>query len=162
MRLITENIGHFATQSIRNVLQRSQRDILFAEFKPVQSRVAQAYFTGELHVREIAAFFAEKHRKLFCEPLRHDRILRLSASHICYFCNLTCVSKGGPICSGGTQDAQLIRGGQLPDRLISFPFRYNTARTNCIDASSAPVGTGFGDPELTFGDGVGRFTFPGN
>jgi hypothetical protein len=81
--LIPEDIRHRAVQSARDVLNGFQRDILPTQFEPVQRGMAQSHFSGKLHVGEVSALLAQKHRELSCQALGHTAIVWPSLSHKC-------------------------------------------------------------------------------
>ena len=66
-----------ALQPVAELFQRIERDVLFSQFEPVQGRVGNAGFAGELLKSEVAAPFTEERGQLLRQSLlSHDRMLQ--------------------------------------------------------------------------------------
>jgi hypothetical protein len=83
---VFKQVRHSAFQSLGQLLDRFQCDVLLAEFQTMKSRITDACLPGELRVREVATSFAEKCTKLLCQSLCHNRNGADCSSHKRDFC----------------------------------------------------------------------------
>ena len=84
---LPKNLRNRTLQPVADLFQRIERDVLLAQFEPVQGRIRKSGFAGILLVGEIAPPFPEERCQLLCQSFSsHDWMLSPALSHMWNIC----------------------------------------------------------------------------